>query len=175
MRTNSIVLALAVAVLAFALLFISSPGESPTEPEGRLSWRSLEDGLQLAGAEQKKLLVDVYTDWCGWCRKMDAEVYADGKVIDILNARFLVVKLNAESDDALTYDGTRYTKAQFVRALGISGYPSTVFFDEQGRPITVLPGFVDAGRFADILTYIGDNHYRTTSFDDYLASAGKTP
>jgi thioredoxin-related protein len=134
-----------------------------------LSWKSFDEGILLAGQTNKKILVDVYTDWCSWCKKMDSDVYTDKEVIGALNASFVLVKLNAESDKTVNYKGKALTERQFAGTVGVTGYPSTLFFESSGKPITLLPGFVPAPKFLPILRYIGENHYQSVSFEDYLA------
>lgn len=145
---------------------------SASSGEGVVTWVAFNEGMTKAQSENKKILLDVYTDWCSWCKKMDSEVYTDASVAQILNEKFVAIKLNAEANSSIQYDNTTYSNADFSQALGITGYPATVFFGSDTKPITLLPGYVDAQRFATILRYIGDDHYRTTTFDDYLA---KTP
>ena len=161
---------LIAGALAYAGLTILKPS-SAGAAETTGSWTTFDKGVQQARSEHRKILVDFYTDWCSWCKKMDQEVYADGRVQRLLGSKFVAVKLNAESNDVLFFQGKQYTNRAFTQAMGITGYPSIVFFDDQAKPITILPGYVDAGRFADILTYIGDNHYQTTSFEQFLSGA----
>jgi len=115
----------------------------------------------------------VFTDWCGWCKKMDKEVYTSRLVESALNKNFILVKLDAESQKKLTYDGKQFSEQEFAQALGVTGYPTTVFLQPDARPITSLPGYVEGDRFATILAYIGDDHYKSASFDDYLTKSGK--
>jgi thioredoxin-related protein len=144
-------------------------------PAAPLTWLSFQQGLEESSKHNKKMLVDVYTDWCSWCKKMDKEVYTDEHVIELLKQHFVVVKLNAESSKQLTYNGQKFTEQEFARALGIDGYPTTVFFQADAKPITRIPGFMEAGTFLNVLQYIGEDHYRTTSYQDFLLNKGKTP
>src|SRR5438128_2410199 len=63
-----------------------------------IEWLSFSDGLKLAHEKKKPVLVDIYTSWCGWCRRMDLTTYKDEKIIQALNENFVVVKMNAESN-----------------------------------------------------------------------------
>lgn len=168
-------LLISVVVLGLALmsgLFLTFQ-KSTAEATSSLSWNTFDQGVSLAKQQNKKLLVDVYTDWCGWCKKMDSDVYTDPSVMRALAAKFVLVKLNAESNNnRVQYQGKQFSEAEFARAVGVSGYPSTLFFDSEGKPITLLPGFVPALKFVPILNYIGDNQYLTVSFDQYLSKQG---
>jgi len=92
----------AINILAlgmFILLFTSF-----TKPaESELKWYGWNEGYPLAKKEGKLILVDAYTDWCGWCKKMDRDTYANADVIKKLNKHFVVIKFNPELRD-LTYD-----------------------------------------------------------------------
>ncbi len=131
------------------------------------SWSSLTDAMAQSGTVRKAVLVDVYTDWCGWCKKMDKDVYTDETVKQLLDRHFIAVKLDAESSDPVTVNGSTLSPAEFARQAGVTGYPTTLFLDETGKPITAIPGYVDAKRFASILQYVGEGHYRTMSYDAF--------
>jgi thioredoxin-related protein len=164
-----------VALVAIgALSFFDSSG-SATETENKnasLQWRSFDEGVTLTKQENKKLLIDVYTDWCGWCKKMDKEVYGNEAVKNILGKKFVVVKLNAESNKTLTFNGNTMSEMAFAQGAGVTGYPTTIFIDSDTKPITLLPGYVESKEFFKILTYIGDNHYKTTKYEDFLLKSG---
>ena len=158
--------------LASGFLLSSQKSSAESASTSSLTWNTFDKGVALAKEQHKKVLVDVYTDWCGWCKKMDSDVYTDSKVIKTLAAKFVLVKLNAESNSKhVQYQGKQFTEAQFAQAVGVSGYPSTLFFDSAGKPITLLPGFVPADKFVPILTYIGDDHYLKVSFEQYLSKS----
>ena len=167
---------LVLLVGAGVLAVLDRPGnaEDGNSPTNAPSWKSFDEGIALAMKENKKILIDVYTDWCGWCKKMDREVYADAKVMAILKTKFIVMKLNAESDEQITYNGEKLSKARFAQAVGVTGYPATLFLQPDAKPITLLPGYVEAKRFASILTFVGDDHYTTISFQDYLRKSGSS-
>lgn len=148
---------------------------SPQAASTSLAWNTFDEGMALARQSNKKLLVDVYTDWCGWCKRMDSEVYTDQDVINALQRKFVLVKLNAESDKSVTYDGRTFTEAQFAGSIGVTGYPSTLFFESNGKPITLLPGFVPPPKFLPVLRYIGDDHYQSLSFEEYLSKTDVSP
>lgn len=167
-----IILALAIlGTIVYGLLDNSSTNSLASETP---TWLSFDTGLAEAAKQQKKLLVDVYTDWCSWCKKMDKEVYTDKHVVDLLNEHFIVVKLNAESSKNLTYNGQQFTEREFAAALGVDGYPTTVFFLPDAKPITRIPGFMEVKTFVNVLTYIGRDHYLNISYDEFLRKQGST-
>lgn len=137
--------------------------------EGTLRWRSFDEGIAEATSTNKKVLIDVFTTWCGWCKRMDMQTYTDKAVVDYLEKRYVVVKIDAESERTLSYKGSRYTERELAAAFGIDGYPSTLFLRSDGEPITIYPGFADPQHFIDVLAFIAEDHYLTTTFEQYIS------
>jgi thioredoxin-related protein len=161
--TKRVSISLLTALLTLATF--SSAGENPT-----VKWKGFTEGLSEAKKTGKKVLVDVYTDWCGWCKKMDKDVYADNKVADYLSKNYVAIKLNAESKNTLTYHDKTMTQIEFSQGFGVTGYPCTLFLKDDGEPITKVPGYITADKFLDILRFLGEDHYLTTKWEDYLAN-----
>lgn len=143
----------------------SSIGSSTTNKE-----KSFEEILILAQKEKKKVVIQVYADWCSWCKKMERETFPDSEVQKELKRNYYLYRLNGESNETIKYDGRKWTKAEFTKAFGIKGFPSTIFLNFNSKPITVLPGYVDAKTFASILKFIGDDLYTKMTFEEYLKS-----
>ena len=137
-----------------------------------VQWNTFDAGLAQAKKSGKKILVDVYTDWCGWCKKMDANTYSDAKVQDYLKKNFVIVKLNAEANEKITYAGQTMSPMEFSRGMGVNGYPATLFLQSDGKPITVLPGYSEPDMFIHVLSFIGEDQYQKKKFEEYLAEKG---
>jgi thioredoxin-related protein len=117
-------------------------------------------------------MVDVYTDWCGWCRRMDRDVYERDDVRRYLDAHFVTVRLNAESPEAAAYLGHDYTGRSLASHFGVSGYPTTIFLRPGGEHLVNVPGYVQPDRFLLLLRYIGDGHLdRGESFEAFARDA----
>ena len=121
------------------------PVETDTRPSvsnrevirGAISWhRDIRQALEIARDEGKVVVVDVYTDWCGWCKKMDSAIYADPSIV-ALSRQEVFVKLNAE-------DGGQ--GQQFARQMRVRGYPTTIFLDGQGKVLNIARGYIDSPR-----------------------------
>ena len=166
---KTLTVALIIVALSLVLTGVLTSTDWPDVKNGSgLEWKSFDEGSLLAVQQKKKLLVDVYTDWCSWCTKMDKDVYPNGNVRRFLESRFVVVKLDAESNKKLSYQGSTMSEREFARVVGVTGYPTTLFFDEDMKPITFLPGYLKAETFVNILTFVGENHYKNSSYNDYL-------
>lgn len=136
------------------------------------NWKTFNDGIASAQKSGKKVIVSVYADWCKWCKKMDAVTFTDKAVLEYLNKNYVVIKLNGEGTGQIKYAGESITPTDFVRGMGINGFPATVFLKTNGEPITVLPGYSEPKMFSHVLSFIGENHYEKKKFDQYLSEKG---
>jgi thioredoxin-related protein len=167
-------------VQAFASIFLAALLVLETGTPAALAggkneprWSSFDQGLADASRTGKKILVDVYTTWCGWCKKMDADTYSNANVSSYLQSHFVLVKLNAESLNQLTYRGEKYSEQDFARAFGVNGYPTILFLKPNGDPITKYPGYANAETFHDVASYIAEDYYLTKKYDEYLKEKKK--
>jgi thioredoxin-related protein len=160
-----------LVLLIFA--FVGATNSQTTKKaEAGLKWNSFSTGMSLAKKSGKKVLIDVYTDWCTWCKKMEATTYSDKKIQEYLNKNYVLIRLNPETDGPVTYNGAQYSAQEFSQGMGVNGYPATLFMKSDGQAITVLPGYSEAGTFIHVLNFIKDDLYLTKSFSDYLAEKG---
>jgi len=153
-------------LLAVAATHGGVPGDS-VRGKVDLTWKPFTVGFTEARQNEKKIMVDVYTNWCGWCKRLDADVYSNPEVVAYMKDHFVSVKLNAESATELMYKDTVYSQVQFAKALGVTGYPTIAFFDSKGDLITKLGGYVAADRFLPIVKFIGEDYYKKMSWDQF--------
>ncbi len=145
------------------------------EDKEAIKWLSFEEAVALQAKEPKKILVDVYTDWCGWCKKMDKNTYTDAEVIKNLNKNYYLVKFNAEQKEEVKFkDKVFKFKAEYkAHELAVSllngqmSYPSTVFLDEDLNLLTNVPGYLTPKDINPILVYFGENIYKTKNWKEY--------
>jgi thioredoxin-related protein len=145
--------------------------------EAQIEWLSFEEAVARKESEPRKLLIDIYTDWCGWCKKMDKTTYADPKVIELINTYFYPVKLNAEQKTPITFDNHTFNFVasgrrgyhQLAAALTNNklSYPTTVFLTRNNEIIQVLPGYMTAENILPILEYFGADHFRSTPWTEF--------
>jgi thioredoxin-related protein len=129
------------------LLFILISTQS-IKAQSEIKWLTFEQAAEKTKQEPKMVLVDVYTDWCGWCKKMDKETFQDPKVIKYINDNFYAVKINAEdSKTSFQFKGKQYTNASIAKAMRVNSYPNFVIMDAGMENITQLPGYRPAEDF----------------------------
>ena len=156
-----------LAFRTLMLAFLLACG-TPLSAAAQVQWRDWSAGVKDAEASKRPILVDVYTDWCGWCKRMDRDVYARPEVREYLNKRFVAVKLDAEDETAATYEGRKYSHRTLAARFRVTGYPTTIFLRAGGDHIANVPGYVPPDRFLLLLKYIGDGHLdRGVSFETF--------
>ena len=168
-------------LLAIALFILLSFGVADNSTT--VSWISFEEAVTATRENPKKVFIDVYTDWCGWCKKMDANTFADPRVANMLEENFYNVKFNAEQREPIKFDehtfefvpNGRRGYNQLAAALldNRLSYPSVVFLNEKFERIQVLPGYRNADEFLKIATFIGEDHYLTTPWNEFSANYDK--
>jgi len=128
-----------IAVATLILLGLLAWTSVSTASSREIKWYSYEEGMALGKKLGKKVFIDFYADWCGYCRMMDGSTFKDASVIAILNRDFIPVKVHSdeEKEIALKYN---------IRAL-----PNIAFISEDGKNIGSLPGYITSDRLVEIL------------------------
>ena len=136
-----------------------------------IKWLSYDEAVKQSKKKPKKIFIDVYTDWCGWCKKMDKTTFEDAQIATYVNKKYYAVKLNAESTKTLTFQGKEMTERELSsKVFKITGYPCTVYLDSDEKLIQPIPGYMDVPTLDKILHYIGDDHYKTKTWEQFQLS-----
>lgn len=144
-------------VLALPLLTIAGNNNvtsTSNDDEESITWLTIEEVEEKAKKEPRPIFVDVYTDWCGWCKRMDKATFADPSVAAYVNKHFYAVKMNAEGKTPVTFLGKTVSPAELSRAMGVSGYPTIVFIDPSFKSVQPVSGYRGPEEFKDILMQI---------------------
>jgi thioredoxin-related protein len=152
--------------LAFVLFITGCASQSTELPD--VQWVSLEQAQDFASIDGRKIMVDVYTDWCEFCKKLEETVYPDSTVRLSLNTFYHSVKLNGESDQEVTFNGETMSMYQFAQRLGVRSYPTILFIDSNGELILQINGFMPVTDFQNMLVFIGQEAYKKTEFHDFV-------
>lgn len=144
-----------------------------------VQWLSWDEAVALASTDTqpKKIFVDVYTDWCGWCKKMDKDTFQNAEVAAYMTDNFYMVKLDGEGKDPIDFKGKTYKFIpsgrrgyhEFAAALlqGRMSYPTVVFLDEEMNMLSPVPGYQKPEPFLQIARYFGDNIYKSKDWKTY--------
>jgi thioredoxin-related protein len=167
-------------------LIISTAGvySQKVNPDGSMvNWLQLEEAMLQYKKVPKPLLVDFYTDWCGWCKHMMKTTYADPGLATYINNYFYAVKFNAEGKDTVGFLGKNYKPTspepksphELAEQMlhGNLVYPSTVFLnalDPQKNEFTLnlnAPGYLDREKIEPILVFTLENVFRNSNYEDF--------
>ena len=143
----------------------------------QINWVNWDQAQSLMKKQKRKVMVDIYTDWCGWCKRMDASTFQDPRIVKYLNKYYYAVKFNAEQKEEINFKSKMFKFIAIGRrgvhelAIEITNgqlsYPTFVFMDEDFNTIQPLPGYQDADTFEVISNYFGGNHYKTTPYQNF--------
>jgi thioredoxin-related protein len=133
-------------------------------PAPEIVWIGIEDGLEAGSTSDKKILVNMYTDWCNYCKKMTETVYPDSAVRQTVFEHFIAVGLNADSEALVTFKGRQIREKDLARELGVRSYPTLLFMSKDGNIILQSNGYMPAEDFNRMLLYIGSSAYETMEF-----------
>jgi thioredoxin-related protein len=170
--------AVSILLLSTAVGIVDPPARY-AKSENAVKWLTFEQAVRLSKADKRPIFIDVYTDWCGWCKVMDKNTFSDPEVAQLLNEKFHPVKFNGEQKEDIVFDGNTF---KFV-ASGRSGYhqlaaallnnklsyPTVVFLDEEFRIIQPLAGYRKAPEFHMIAQFIGEGHYKNVKWEEWQA------
>jgi len=166
-------------LITFSLFFLITV--TSTFGQGPVKWYTFEEALELMKVEKRKIVIDVYTEWCGWCKRMDKSTFQKKHISNYLNANYYPVKLDAEQRATINFAGQKFKfvdqgkgKSYHEFALAVTrgqlSYPTIVFIDEDLNIIQSIPGFRSAPEFEMIMTYFGENKHKEEPWSSYKES-----
>lgn len=138
-----------------------------------VNWMTFDEALTAQKKEPRPIMVDAYTDWCGPCKLLDKNTFQNKDVSAFLNENYYNVKFNAEGTEVVNYLENVYTNPrhdpnrrgrnsqhEFAQAMKLRGYPSIVFFDEQGNYIQPVVGYKTPKQLEIFLKMIANGDYK---------------
>lgn len=148
-------------LLLFTLLccsLILNAQKAPTAP-AKINWMTWDEAVAQSKKDEKpkKIFIDFYTDWCGWCKRMDATTFANPSVVDYMNKHYYPVKFDAECMDSIEFNGTLFINSDpTFKKTGARGkvhilaysllegqlsYPSYAILDEKFSRLHIIKGY----------------------------------
>ncbi|WP_412986471.1 thioredoxin family protein [Pontimicrobium sp. IMCC45349] len=121
----------------------------------KINWVTFEEALELQKKEPRKIMVDMYTVWCGPCKMLDKNTFQNKDVVKYVNKHYYAVKFNAQGNDEVNYKGRLFTNPNYNPALAnrrnsphqlasyfkVQAYPTIVFLDENAEFLTPVRGY----------------------------------
>jgi len=156
------------------LLFFGSAKSQET-----IKWYTWEEGIQKAAESPKKILVDIYTQWCKYCKVMDKNTFQNAVIAKYVNEHYIAIKFDAGRKDDIEFKGKNH---KFVRkgrgyhalamelskSTGKLSFPTVVFIDKDLKVIQAIPGLLEPPTFDPILRYFAEDQHKYQSWISYM-------
>jgi thioredoxin-related protein len=146
------------------------------QPWIRDTFKDLQEDLDEANAEGKRLAIFFEQRGCIYCTKMHESVYPDPELSDYIDENFFVIQLNLHGDlEVVDFDGDTLTEKQIARKWGILFTPSVIFLPEEveeGKTaiqsaVAMMPGAFGRGTTLDMFTWVNEKLYELDSDEDF--------
>jgi thioredoxin-related protein len=167
-------------LLLVSLFFISGFRTIDPKSDEGVKWMTFEEVTAANAKNPRKIFVDIYTDWCGWCKKMDAATFNHPEISKYMNDNFYNVKFNAEQRGEVVFNGHTFkfiaNGNRGVHELAVAltnnqlSYPMGIFMDEQMRILSPLPGYQKADFFDAVLKYFAEERHKEMKWDEFYKS-----
>lgn len=165
-------------------IFVLSYFKAQTEKDGLVNWLSIKEAQQKNKEVQKPFIIDIYTDWCGWCKHMMKTTYSNAGIANYINSNFYPVKFDAETKDTIEYNGKIYKPTSkepktphelAIKFLGTSlSYPSTMFVTNNFEYNLLSQGFIEDKKIEPLLVFMVENAWRNSVYDEFNKHFNRT-
>ncbi|MFQ3579251.1 MAG: DUF255 domain-containing protein [Bacteroidales bacterium] len=154
-----------------------------------IKWIKMQEALTLQKKTPKPIIIDVYTDWCGWCKVMDKNTFSDPNIISYINANYYAVKFDAEGSDTVIYKGQKYFPGQFnpqrpdkrythpfalLLTNNRPSYPTITYLNDTAALIAPMPGYKAPDKLQPELVFFAENLYKFINYEQFLTDFQKT-
>lgn len=160
------------------ILFVITAFTLSSYAQEKVNWVSFEKAIEANKKDPKPFLVDIYTDWCGWCKKMDRDTYANPVIAKYINKNYHAVKMDGEGKKPITYkDYTFKFKSQGrngyheLSALLMNGklsYPMTIILNKEEKLLDRIPGYLDPKKMEMVLAYFIKRDRKTKKWGKFV-------
>ncbi|MBR4265051.1 MAG: thioredoxin family protein [Bacteroidales bacterium] len=154
------------------LLAVSGVFSYAQENLGPIKWISFEEAERLDSTEHRPFMIDVYTDWCGWCKRMMATTFQNQQLASYINQNFYCIRFDAETSDTIKFQGKEWVSDGRNNKLAIHllgqrmSYPTIVYIDRD-KNVAPIPGYMDIKSIEPILVYFSEDLSRTVGLEDF--------
>lgn len=134
-----------------------------------VDWRPFEEALQIAEKKQQIIVVDVWAPWCGWCKKMEKQVYPN--VSKHLSSQFVWTRLNRDDNNStIQFNNQPLSPLRLAQKLNVQNVPALVFLAPNGGYLFHKPGFTKLNTFESILSYIVSDTNQVGSYESFIST-----
>src|SRR5688572_1326519 len=159
-----------IRILSIFTLIIGFSSFIPANAQ--INWLTWEQAQAKNQVEPRKFIVDVYTQWCGWCKKMDKATFEQPSISSYINNHYYPIKFDAETKTDINFknkiykhvrQGTSgYHELASEITFGKLSYPTIVFIDEKLNVLQPIPGYQSPESLDKIMKYFAEGYYKTT-------------
>jgi thioredoxin-related protein len=158
-----------------ACLFILCSAKVTTTSSDKPDWMKLDGISEKLRSQPKPVIIDLYTNWCYWCKVMDKKTYTNSKVVSYINEHFYPVKVDAETKDVLQWNSKAYNFNETYKVndftlfltAGQPGFPTTVIFTDEHSDPVAIQGYLAPKEIEPILKYFGEGAYKKQNFAEF--------
>jgi thioredoxin-related protein len=161
--------------IVFTVLVISLP--SDVCGQAKMNWMTWDEVAQKNKTEPKKILIDLYTDWCTFCKKMDEGTMCQDNIIRYINENYYPIKFNAETREIIEFNSktykyvksgrTGYNELALELTQGKLSYPAIIILDEDFKIIQAIHGYMPPQKLEMVITYFSEDHHKKTPWINY--------
>lgn len=161
----------------YSLLMILGTVTAYAQNATKIKWLSFDqvEALRLENP-RKKIMVDLYTDNCAFCRKLDLSTFQNEFISHYLNENFFPVRFNAQHKKDIIFDkklfkldNSGYHELAIVLSLGDLGFPTLVFLDEDNQIIQPIQGYQTVDELERIMYYFANDIYLNTPWNEFVS------
>jgi thioredoxin-related protein len=127
--------------ISFCLLVVFLNTQSISAQKAKVNWITFEQLDDSLAVKPKKVLISFYADWCSYCKKMDKVAFRDPKVVETLNSEYYAVKMNAETEDDIVFEGKKFINEEVGKKRRATHQIPLLLASRKGRPFS-LPAIV---------------------------------
>ena len=153
-----------------------------------INWVSMDEALELQQKAPRKILIDMYTSWCGPCKMLDRNTFTNKDLIAFVNEHYYAVKFNAEGNEIVNLKDQKLTNPNYkpemakrrnsqhelTQYLGVNAYPTMVFLGLDAELIAPIPGYQTAQQLELYLKLFKDDAYKEMNNQEAFNNYYKT-
>ncbi len=169
-------------ILLLSVLFLCTSTTIKSEPKEKINWMTVEEAQEKFMVSPKPIIIDLYTNWCYWCKVMDKKTYNNKNVISYINKHFYAVKINAETKETINWGNKNYfynlqnkmNDFALYTTNGQLGFPTTIIFSQLQKEPAAIPGYMAPKEMESILKYFGEGFYKTQNYMEFSKTFSKS-